>query len=345
MLEMHPLVISKITKNTPNAVLISFEVSEKDKETFKFEAGQYLTIETKINEKSVRRSYSICCNENGGLQVGIKEVPEGVFSTYANRSLKESDRLMVTPPEGRFTFTPSQKPQTLAAFAAGSGITPIMSILKTALLNHPENRFHLIYGNKTPEETMFYEELKTLEAEFGDRLTIQWAFSRANIEGSFFGRIEKSVVKNAIKSMEKPAEKLYLCGPESMMDLVSDTLVDIGVEKSKIMFELFASTSSKVEIKNLKEVVSLEIIHDDLTHKIENIEGQSILETALQNKLDVPYSCQGGVCSSCIARIKSGTAEMASNQILTNEEVEEGLVLTCQANATSAHLVVDYDDV
>ena len=153
------------------------------------------------------------------------------------------------------------------------------------------------------------------------------------------------MVKNAMKSMGEPAEKLYLCGPESMMHLVSDTLVDLGVEKSKIMFELFASTSSKVEIKNLKEVTSLEIIYDDLTHKIENIKGQSLLEAALQNKLDVPYSCQGGVCSSCIARIKSGTAEMASNQILTKEEVEEGLVLTCQANATSAHLVVDYDDV
>ena len=342
MAEMQSLVISKITRNTPKAVLISFEVPEEEKERFRFKAGQYLTLEIKINKKSVRRSYSICSAVNEGLQVGVKEVPEGVFSTYANRSLKERDGLMVAPPEGRFLFMPSEKPQALAGFAAGSGITPIMSILKTSLLDHPENSFHLVYGNKTQQETMFYDELKALEAEFEGRLTIQWAFSRANVEGSFVGRIEKPLVKNAIKGIGKAAEKFYLCGPESMIHLVSDTLVDNGVAKSKVMFELFTSSS---EIVTLTEASSLEITYDDLTHKIENSEGKSVLDAALQNKLDVPYSCQGGVCSSYIARIKSGTAEMSSNQILTEEEVEEGLILTCQAHATSPNLAVDYDDI
>ena len=341
---MQQLVVSKITRNTPNAVLISFEVPEEEKERFLFEAGQYLTLETKINEKSVRRSYSICSAVNEELQVGIKEVPEGVFSTYANRSLKVSDGLMVSPPEGRFLFIPSEKPQALAGFAAGSGITPIISILKTALLDHPENRFHLVYGNKTQEETMFYEELKALEVDFKGRLTIQWSFSRSNIEGSFFGRIEKPVVKNAIKSIGDATQKFYLCGPESMIHLVSKTLVDSGVKKSNVMFELFTS-SSTAEIEAVSEGGSLEIIYDNLTHKIENSGGKSILDAALQNKLDVPYSCKGGVCSSCIARIKSGTSEMSSNQILTKEEIEEGLILTCLAHATSRHLTVDYDDV
>ena len=345
MSKMFPLVISKITRNTPNAVLISFKVSESEKERFRYDAGQYLTLETIINEKSVRRSYSICCSINEGLQVGIKEIPQGLFSTHANRSLREEDIIMVSPPEGRFRYIPSPDGQTLAAFAAGSGITPIMSILKTALLDHVDNRFHLVYGNKKPEDTMFYFELKALEKEFKGRLSIQWVFSQANVEGSLFGRIEANVVKNTLKNLEKTADKFYLCGPESMIETASNTLLDAGIEKTSVLFELFSSSSKAEEIKGKTESISLEIIYDELTHQIEYMDGKSLLETALQNKLDVPYSCQGGVCSSCIARIKFGSAEMATNQILTDEEIEDGLILTCQAHATSSHLVVDYDDV
>lgn len=345
MSEMYPLVISKITRNTQNAVLISFKVSEAENEIFRFQAGQYLTLETNINEKSVRRSYSICSGVNEVLQVGIKEVPEGLFSTHANRSLRVNDIIMVAPPEGRFRYIPSPQGQTLAAFAAGSGITPIMSILKTALLDHVDNRFHLVYGNKKPEETMFYSELKDLEKEFKGRLSIQWIFSQANVKGSLFGRINSDIVKNALKYLEKNVNKFFLCGPERMIETVSNNLLDCGIDKTSILFELFSSSVKSEEIKGKTESTSLEIIYDELTHKFENMDGKSVLDTALQNNLEVPYSCQGGVCSSCIARIKSGTAEMAANQILTDEEIEEGLILTCQAHATSSHLVVDYDDV
>ena len=345
MPDMHPLVISKITRNTPNAVLISFEVPESEKERFRFEAGQYLTLETNINEKAVRRSYSICSAPSEGLQVGIKEVPEGVFSTYANRSLSEEDQMMVAPPDGRFRFVSSDQAQTLVGFAAGSGITPVMSILKTALLDHPDNKFHLVYGNKTPEDSMFFGELKDLEKKFEGRLTIQWVFSRANVEGGLFGRIETGVTKKALKQMGKVADKFYLCGPESMIETVSETLSTNGVEEETILFELFSASPQTKQIEGKPEGGSLEITYDELTHKIENTEGKSVLDAALQNKLNVPYSCQGGVCSSCIARVKSGTASMVANQILTDEEVEEGLILTCQAQATSGHLAVDYDDV
>jgi ring-1,2-phenylacetyl-CoA epoxidase subunit PaaE len=345
MPEMYPLMISKISRNTPNAVLISFRVPEEEKEKFQFEAGQYLTLETKINEKLVRRSYSICSGVDEGLQVGIKEVTDGVFSTHANRSMHEDDHIMVAPPQGRFQYVSSTQAQSLAGFAAGSGITPIMSILKTALLDHPDNRFHLVYGNKTPEDSMFFDELKGLEKEFEGRLSIQWVFSRANLAGSLFGRVEASVTKSALKQMGEVADKFYLCGPESMIETVSETLSTNGVEEEAILFELFSASTQTDQIEGKTEGASLEIIYDELTHKIENTEGKSVLDAALQNKLDVPYSCQGGVCSSCIARVKSGTAEMVTNQILTDEEVEEGLVLTCQAHATSNHLVVDYDDV
>lgn len=340
---MYPLVISKVTKNTKSAVLISFEVPEAEKERFRFEAGQYLALETIINENSVRRSYSICSGVNEALQVGIKEVDQGVFSTFANRSLSQNDRIMVAPPQGKFLYESSDKKQVLAAFAAGSGITPIMSILKTALLDHPENHFHLVYGNKTPEDTMFYNELKEMEQSFDGRLSIHWIFSRANVQGSIFGRIESGVVKNALKEMAAVAEKFYLCGPEKMIETVSETLIASGIEKNSVLFELFTSSSQEKNVEGKGS--SLEIVYDELTHKIEGTKGKSVLDAALQNKLDVPYSCQGGVCSSCIARVKSGTAEMVSNQILTDEEVEEGLILTCQAHATSSQLVVDYDDV
>ena len=341
---MYPLVISKITKNTTKSVLISFEVPEAEKERFRFEAGQYLTLETKINEKLVRRSYSICSSIDEGLQVGIKEVPEGTFSTYANRSLRKDDLMMVAPPDGRFRYLSSSKAQTLVGFAAGSGITPVMSIIRTALLDHPENTFYLVYGNKTPEDTMFYNELKDLEKAFSGRLSIQWVFSRANVEGSLFGRVEANVINGALKLLEGTVDKFFLCGPEKMIETASDILYSNGVKKESVLFELFTLSTKEIEVKT-EGGGSLEITYDELTHKIENTDGKSVLDAALQNQLDVPYSCQGGVCSSCIARIKSGTAVMENNQILTDEEVEEGLILTCQAHATSSRLAVDYDDV
>lgn len=192
---------------------------------------------------------------------------------------------------------------------------------------------------------MFYSELKDLEKEFKGRLSIQWIFSQANIKGSLFGRINSDIVKNALKYLEKNVNKFFICGPEKMIETVSNNLLDDGIDKTSILFELFSSSVKSEEIKGKTESTSLEIIYDELTHKFENMDGKSVLDTALQNNLEVPYSCQGGVCSSCIARIKSGTAEMAANQILTDEEIEEGLILTCQAHATSSHLVVDYDDV
>ena len=345
MPEMYPLMISKITRNTPNAVLISFRVPEEQIEKFEFHAGQYLTLETKINEKSIRRSYSICSSVNEGLQVGIKEVPGGVFSTHANQSMHEHEHIMVAPPQGRFKYVSSARAQSLAGFAAGSGITPIMSILKTALLDHPNNRFHLVYGNRTPESSMFFDELKSLEKEFKGRLSIQWVFSRANVKGSLFGRVDAGVTKNALEQMVEVANKFYLCGPESMIETLSETLSANGVKEEAILFELFSASNKTEQIKVDTKVTSLEIVYDELTHRVEYTAGKNILDVALENRLDVPYSCRGGVCSSCIARIKSGTVEMITNQILTDEEIEEGLVLTCQAHATSSHLAVDYDDV
>ena len=342
---MHPLIISKVERDTPNAVLISFVVPREIKERFEFEAGQYLTLETNIGVNKVRRSYSICSAPSDGLQVGIKEVPGGIFSTHANRIVKAGETIMVAPPKGRFTYLKSGEVQRLVFFAAGSGITPIMSIIKTALNDNKYTSIYLVYGNKTPEDTLFYEELKALKKQFSPRLKIKWVFSRANIEKSLFGRIERDIVNNTLNHLEGGTDKFYLCGPEEMIHTVSKTLEEKGISSSKILFELF-NKSPEVSVEASQSTsATLEIIYDDINYKLDAQEGKSILDTALDNMLDVPYSCQGGVCSSCIARVKSGKAEMHANQILTDEEVKEGLILTCQAHPTSKQVLVDFDDV
>ena len=345
MSKIYPLVISKVERETLDSVLISFNVPEEINEKFEFEAGQYLTLETNINENKVRRSYSICSAPGDGLQVGIKEVPRGLFSTYANREIKAGETIMVAPPEGRFTYIKSGKRQQIVAFAAGSGITPIMSIIKTALKDNESTNIYLVYGNRTPDDTLFYKDLKALEEEFSLRFKIKWVFSRANVAESLFGRIEETVVNNTLSQIEGDADKFYLCGPEAMIRTVSKTLEKKRVSSSKILFELFTASAESSKDVSQSTSATLEILYDDINYEIDAQEGKSILDTALENKLDVPYSCQGGVCSSCIARVKFGTAEMQTNQVLTEDEVKEGLILTCQARPTSNKVLVDYDDV
>jgi ring-1,2-phenylacetyl-CoA epoxidase subunit PaaE len=347
MSDFSSLVISNIEKNTVNSVILSFEVPSDKKEKFSFKSGQYLTLETEVGGQKVRRSYSICSMPNETLQVGIKQIPEGVFSSFANNLLQIKDSILVGSPQGRFLYDPNGASEKIVAFAAGSGITPIMSMIKTVLSSHPENEFSLVYGNKTPEDTMFLDELKELEKTHESRFKVIWAFSQSNEENSFFGRIEAPVVKNFLNNYDKPVDHFYLCGPEQMINTVSDTLIEKAVLKENIHFELF-TTSEKKEIAAVESnsgKASLEILYDEESHQFENTKGKSILDVALQNNIDVPYSCQGGVCSSCIARIKEGTVTMDNNQVLTDEEIEEGLILTCQAYISSSLLKVDYDDV
>ena len=204
----------------------------------------------------------------------------------------------------------------------------------------------MVYGNRTPEDTLFYEELKNMEKLFLLRLKIKWIFSRTNIKESLFGRIEADVVNSTLDQLQDyHTDKFYLCGPEPMINIVSKTLNEKGISSSKILFELFNTSPKGTKEVSPSTSSTLEIIYDDINYKLVTQEGKSILDTALDNKLDVPYSCQGGVCSSCIARLKSGNAEMQANQILTDDEVKEGLILTCQAHPTSKQVLVDYDDV
>ncbi len=344
MPEYHPLKIKNIKTLTPEAVVIGFDVPTNLKDKFQFNAGQYISVNKEIDNQQVRRSYSLCSTPNDeSLEIGVKRISNGLFSTFATEQLSVGDTLEVSEPEGRFIL--DKTAQNITAFAAGSGITPIISMLKTALRHNDKTHFTLVYGNKTPEQTLFYTDLKKLETEFPSQLKIHWLFSQSNEEGARFGRIDSSIVKYVLKNTTQPSTAFYICGPEKMLHEIKETLIESSIVESQIYFELFSATKTETTSNTKKGTVDLEIIVDDETHLISTKSSNTILDAALNQKIDVPYSCQGGVCCSCIAKITEGTATMNNNQILTDDEIEEGLVLTCQAIATSKKVVINYDDV
>tara|TARA_B110000046_G_scaffold10364_2_gene10380 strand:+ start:727 stop:1818 length:1092 start_codon:yes stop_codon:yes gene_type:complete len=342
----HKLKINSIKSLTSEASAIGFEVPSSIKDLFEYNSGQYINLKATIKGGEVRRSYSLCSAPNDGiLEVGIKRIKGGLFSTYATQELKVGDLIEVGEPEGRFIYKEDAK--NVTAFAAGSGITPVYSILKTALASGKDTHFTLVYGNKSPGETLFYNELKKLETDFPRQLKVLWLFSQSNEEGSRFGRIDSSIVKYVLKNTGQLSTAFYLCGPEAMILEVKETLLNNSIEENQINFELFTAskTTDTAAVETSEDEVVLEIIADYETNTIKTKASTTILDAALNQKIDVPYSCQGGVCCSCIAKITSGSASMANNQILTDEEIAEGLVLTCQAVPTSAKVVVNYDDV
>lgn len=349
MSHFYPLVVSDVTPLTPSSVAISFKVPQELKDEFKFRAGQYLTIKHPSAEGEIRRSYSLCSSPTDAkITVGIKKVPGGAFSVYANEKLTPGDVLEVMPPHGRFVLESGEQRAKIMAFAAGSGITPIMSIVQTALAGNPESQVILVYGNQSREETMFFEELEALKNTYPDRLSIHYLFSRNKEDEGMFGRIDKSIVNYITKNKHKDfvPDSYYLCGPESMIETVTETLLENGVAQDNIHHELFTASESEGDTSGIPEgMTHLEVILDDSVHTLEMDHKTLVLDAVLKAKIDAPYSCQGGVCSTCIARIKEGTAKMERNQILTDSELEEGFILTCQAHPTSEILKIDYDDV
>lgn len=347
MSQFHKLRIQDIHRETEKSVTISFEVPQNLKDTFTFIAGQYLTLKTIINGKEIRRDYSICsAPKSGELKVAVKEVENGIFSKFANRILKPNDVLDVAPPQGRFTFVPDAKKQrTVVAFAAGSGITPILSIAKTLLTHEPQSTFVLIYGNKTPKDTIFFKEILDLHHMHLDTFKLQFVFSQSEEDNALFGRIEKSIVDFIIKNKYKHVsiDEFYICGPEHMIETVKTVLKDDGVDEKHIHFELF--TASKSNTIQTEGTTNVTIIVDEEEFTFNMPQKKTILESALSENIDAPYSCQGGICSSCMAKVKEGGAIMRQNNILTDGEIEEGYILTCQAQPTTSKIVIDYDDI
>ncbi|MAX70246.1 MAG: flavodoxin reductase [Flavobacteriaceae bacterium] len=352
MAQFHNLKIKSVEKVTDHAVAISFEIPESLKANFAFNAGQYITLKTTINGEEIRRDYSICASKNSGdLIVAVKSVDGGTFSVFANTQLKAGNTIEVAEPNGRFVFEPNEaKSRTVAAFAAGSGITPVLSIAKTLLEEEPFSNFILIYGNKSSKDTMFFKDLVEMQAQYGNRLHVHFIYSQSREEGALLGRIERSTVNLMVKNKYKEVtiDAFYICGPEAMIHTVKDTLVENNIKEKSIFFELFTVPDAPEEENNVEGLTGntkVKVLVDDEEFEFEMSKEQSILEATLKQDIDAPYSCQGGICSSCIARLTEGEAKMRQNNILTDNEVAEGLVLTCQAHPTTATVTVDYDDV
>jgi len=350
MSQFHKLTIKDIKKETANAVSISFNVPGNLKDIFSFKAGQYITLKTEIAGNEIRRDYSLCSSpKNGELKVAVKAVENGTFSAYANNSLKVGDVLEVAPPKGRFIFEPNDsKTKNIAAFAAGSGITPVISIIKCALEEEVYSKVILVFGNKTIEDTMFLNELLELQHAYKDRFSIPFVFSQADENAAIFGRIETSTVNYVMKNKHKhiDVDAFYLCGPEAMIHTVKDVLTEHNIDERRIHFELFKAAKPEVsETPASDGRTKITVIIDEESTTFEMSAKQTILEAALDEDLDAPYSCQGGICSSCLARLKEGEAVMRQNNILTDSELAEGLILTCQAHPTTSTVYVDYDDV
>jgi ring-1,2-phenylacetyl-CoA epoxidase subunit PaaE len=330
---------------------VAFTIPAELKSVYTFIAGQYVNLKLTLDGQEIRRAYSICSSPNSGeLRIAIKSVKSGHFSKFANENLKAGDILEVSQPEGRFTFEPNnEKQKNYAAFAAGSGITPVMSILKSVLESEPKSTFVLVYGNKTPEETIFHNELHELQLKYTGRFFVHYVYSQVKKGDEIFGRIDKSAVNYVLnnKHKEKEFDKFYLCGPEEMINLVTNVLKEHNIADKNIKFELFSTSTANenTAAESHSGHTKITVMVDDEETTFEMSQKQTVLEAALKQGIDAPYSCQGGICSSCLARITSGSAEMKKNSILTDGEIAEGLILTCQAHPTSAEIYVDYDDV
>ncbi|CAM1334181.1 2Fe-2S iron-sulfur cluster-binding protein [Tenacibaculum aestuariivivum] len=349
MSTFHKLNIEKIIKETADAVSILFTIPTELKEAYNFVAGQYITIKTTLNNQEIRRAYSICTSPNSNqVKVAVKAVEKGAFSTYATTKLKENTVLEVSEPEGKFILEPTAN-KNYIAFAAGSGITPILSMIKTVLNNETSSTFTLVFGNKKAESTIFFKELNDLAIQYPSQFNLHYIFSKEVRNESKFGRIDKSHVNYFIKNIHKDIsfDAAYLCGPEEMINIVSDTLQENKFEKENIHFELFTASTSDDDISIIyadgKSEITVLLDDEETTFSMEKTD--TILAASLRNKLDAPYSCQGGVCSSCIAKVTEGKAVMSKNSILSDEELKEGFILTCMAHPTTNKVIIDFDDI
>ena len=348
MNQFHALKVSAIERLTPDSVRLTLEIPEGLRSDFSFLPGQYLSLQTEIEGKEVRRAYSICSgSDQTALEVGVKKVPDGLFSSFVNDQLAVGDELTVHLPEGRFILDPANETGTYCAFASGSGITPVLSMIKSALKANAQNKFVLVYGNRSLKDTMFRSDLEELLKTYPEQFKIEWMYSREKQDNALFGRIQRSVVNYLLKNKygEWNFDKFFICGPGEMIDEVAETLTERGIEKDAVLFERFTSSDEGEEVSVTEGQVAITIIVDDESEELSCQSGTTILQAAIDEGIDVPYSCQGGICSSCIAKVTEGKAEMQKNQILTDTEVEGGLVLTCQAIPVTAKVVVDYDDV
>ena len=355
-MKFYPLRIRELRRETPDTVSIAFELPEDLRDTFRFTQGQYLTLRTDIHGEDVRRSYSICSapHENE-LRVAVKKVEGGLFGTFANEQLKPGDVLQVMPPLGRFyAELQPENHKTYVAFAAGSGITPIISILKSTLIQEPHSHFLLFYGNRGFDHIVFREQLETLKNQYPERLAVHHVLSRESLGSPlFFGRLDGEKCRAYARYFFQPREvdHFFLCGPEDMIFEVKETLEQLGVDAQKIHFELFttAGMQKKGAAKPAASVsnsfdASVTVIQDGMQFDfLLPSDGSTLLDAAMRAGADLPFSCKGGVCSTCKARILDGQVDMDVSYGLEADEIAAGYVLTCQSHPKTKRVVVSFD--
>lgn len=358
-LKFHALRVKDVRPETTDCVSIALEVPAEHADIYRFEPGQYLTFKTILNGAEVRRSYSICSSPNDGeLRVAVKKVENGKFSTYANEKVQVGDILEVMPPMGKFTPRKLEKAnKNYLAFVAGSGITPVMSIMKTALENEPDSIFTLVYGNRSKSSIIFREAIEALKNKYMHRVRIYYLLSREYIEVPLFtGRLSAAKCKEFCDSLIDISlvDETFICGPEEMILSVKQQLQDLGMPQEKIHIELFTSpdqpkaehqkwVASQETEKGAMSKVSITLDGTTFTMDVPFV-GESILDAALRNGADLPYACKGGVCCTCRARVMEGEVEMEVNYALEHDEVEKGFVLTCQSHPRTEKVIIDFDE-
>ena len=350
MTKFYKIEIKDIYKETENCSVINFNIPENLTQEFHFKQGQYLTLKTNINSDEVRRSYSLCSSPvDNEWKVAVKKIEGGKFSTYVNEDLKVGDVLEVMPPDGKFyvEIDPT-KAKNYIAFAAGSGITPVISIIKAHLKQEPQSTFKLFYLNKEAKSIIFKEELEGLSKEYLKRFEVFHFLTQEQLDNSLLnGRFSKENLKQITSEIVdlNTVDECFICGPEEMLFLIKDELTALGLTSNNIHFELFEVSKKEEGIKEIKYVNNAEVtvIVDGDEYTFEVSGGTSILEAAEENDADVPFACKSGVCCTCKAKVLEGTVEMLVNYGLEEDDLTQGMVLTCQSLPTSKKIVVDYD--
>lgn len=358
VLRFYQLKVKDVRPETADCVSVALEVPQELSETFKFAPGQYLTFKRHTGDAEIRRSYSICTSKKDNeLRVAIKKVDEGKFSSYAHSDLRKGDVLDVMPPMGNFT---SKQPATghkeYLAFAAGSGITPIMSIMKTVLEDEPTSNFTLVYGNRTRNSIIFREAIEALKNKYMQRLRVFYVLSREHMDIPLFnGRIDAAKCRDFCKTLIDITQvnEAFLCGPEEMILSLKNELVALGMPTGHVHIELFTSPDDRKpahekwvteHTESDAAMSKVTIILDGFATELElAYNGESILDAALRNGADLPYACKGGVCATCRAKVIEGMVDMEVNYGLDPDEVKKGYTLTCQAHPTTEKVVIDFD--
>lgn len=358
VLKFYPLRVKDVRPETADCVSVALEVPEELKELFRFAPGQYLTFRKHVADAELRRSYSICvAPHDGELRVAVKKVIGGKFSSYANADLRPGEILDVMPPMGKFSPRESEKiHRNYLAFAAGSGITPIMSIMRSVLENEPGSTFTLVYGNRNRNTIIFREAIEALKNKYMQRLRLYHVLSREYMDVPLFnGRIDAekcAAFCNGLIDISK-VDEAFICGPEEMILGVREKLMELGMPQGQVHAELFSSPDQPRQkhqqwMKEHEEDAGpksrVSITLDGTTFDIElSYNGESILDAALAAGADLPYACKGGVCCTCRAKVTEGAVDMEVNYALEPDEVAKGFVLTCQSHPKTERVVVDFD--